>query len=351
MLSCRHWSKRILRFGLALVCVVMLPLGTFAQANARPAGKVMLPSGHEVSVISTSMPQTNRAKNPAIAKITLSASATKSLTPQRAADEFFNYVWGPQAESLDALRARVLVSSKDGASGTQTFAYSRKGPGLWLPDGRELPDWLKQTKPQNVALANGQAVWLEAKRQAFLTMAGRTVPQYDLTLDGGLVGLNRIVTAANAFLATRAKAPHAKAPRAKSPSSRTQLVSLNLFGSPRKTGFHFRPLTRFWQVVPKSGKPWLLVKFQKSFVMASKAFVLIMTYVPTGPFAGIKPAELQVEADRLMAELGRTRAEKLGARFVSIIALWPAASPRARPKGFSTVFTRKPDGTWTRSTK
>ncbi len=341
MLSCRHWSKRTLRFGLVLVCVVMAPLGTFAQGNARPAGKVMLPSGHEITVISTSTPQADRAKNPAIARITLSASSAKTLTLQRAADEFFNYVWGPQVESLDALLARVHIAISGTASATQTFSYARKGAGLWLPKGRKLPDWLKPAPPQKIALANGRTVWLQAERQAFLTMAGRTVPQYDLTLEGGLAGLDRIVSAANAFLATRAKAP----------SSATQLVSLNLFGQPRKAGFHFRPLTRFWQVVPKSGKPWLLIKFQKSFVMANKAFVLIMTYVPTGPFAGIKPAELQVEADRLMAELGRARAEKLGAHFVSVIALWPATSPRARPKGFSTVFTKTPDGAWTRSRK
>ena len=341
MRNYRFGQTHGLRFCLMLACMCIGVSGARAQSAAEKVRTVLLPSGHQIAVLSTKAQQGRQKQSAALAKIKLASKSAAPLAPQDMADAFFNYVWGPQVESQDGRRARIEVS--DGQPGTkpQSFTYVRKSAGLWLPEGHAVPDWLKAPKTRRLELKSGPAVWLEAERQAHLTMAGTAVPQYDLLLQGGLVGLNGIVAAANAFLATRKQAR----------SDNTRLVSLNLYGVPRQAGFHFRPLTRFWQAVPKTGKPWLLVKFQKSFVMASKAFVLIMTYVPATPFSGIKRDELYAEAERLMNDLGRERADKLGARFASIVALWPGAQPNQRAKGFSTVFERTPEGTWKRSEK
>ncbi len=338
--------KTFCRVYVALLIFIVLTGGSvFAR------GKVIeLSSGALVNVLSIGRAVISEKGTYVTAKIKLLRKGDASHSNARIADEFFRR-FGINLTRMKAKKAAVIfltsrtptprsnVFIKSFKETSEWYFYKLKEPGLWLPEKRALPQWLKIGKEQKSVLSNGQTVYLEKVETRKKGLLGKSVPMVYLRTEIQASGSKEMLSQIRRYGKEKLGALRAK----------HEYIMVTSYLTPAKDGINIRRRVRAF-ILKKNGKEfWLAGNIIKSFFTGSKTFSMMLYYHPEMKFSRFDKAiirDLREEAQLIQKRYGERIASRMKVDTAVILAQWGAEKAGMKVPRYGSVFRKNKAGVW-----
>lgn len=320
----------------------------FGQWTFKVGQLFVLPTGVKVKIIAHVPPKKDE-KNVATGLILeIQSPNVKIGDVEKISDMFFGHFWGPSIESQGKTRgsvhiqlpgykanSRTAIGKRSVAIG-ETQEYERKEPHLWIPVGRPIPNWLRASQGKQVRLSNGDVVWLERASPYYSQIVKSKTFAFYIRGNWASTGSRPAFELIRRFATERLRKLR----------EQHKLVSVVMFRTEPKDGFHFRPQVKAFVLRKSPSDFWLVQKFAYTQLSGDGSKASMIWYVPSVPVEQMTPEALANEAKLLQSQFGAKITENDGLKTSIIMAIWPADEIGDRVMRYGTKFVKNQNGEW-----